>query len=66
MSFTSDGSFAGIYTQSKRHPGTIGSHPGTGIHPHIYNSDNPGTNTDIIRVDTSPHGVEILTPPADL
>ena len=29
----------------------------------IYNSDNLGTNPDVIRVDTSPHGVEIPTPP---
>ena len=65
MSFLSDRSLARIHTQSRRHPGTIGSHAGIGIHPHTYNSDNPGTNTDIIRVDTSPHGVEIPTPPAD-
>ena len=32
---------------------------------HTYNSDNPGTNPDILRVDTSPHGVEIPTPLAD-
>ena len=43
----------------------IGSHAGIGIYPHIYSSDNPGTNTDIIRVDTSPYGVETATPPAD-
>ena len=61
----SDRSLARVHIQSRRHPGTIGSHAGIGIHPHIYNSDNPGTNTDIIRVDTSPHGVEIPTPPAD-
>ena len=46
-----------------RHPGTIGPpFPWIGIHPYIYNSDNPGTNTDITGVDTSPHGVEIPTP----
>ena len=49
MSFLSDRSLAGIHTRSKRQPGTIGSHPGIGIHPYIYNSDNPGTKTDIIR-----------------
>ena len=65
MSFSSDRSLARIHTQTSRHPGTIGSHAGIGIRPHIYNSDNPGTNTDIIRVDTSPHGVETPTPPAD-
>ena len=65
MIFLSDRSLARIHTQSRRHPGTMGSHAGIGIHPHIYNSDNPGTNPDIIRVDTSPHGVEIPTPPAD-
>ena len=66
MSRLSDRSLAGIYAQSKRHPGTIGSHPGTGIHPHIYDSDNPGTKTEIIRIDTSPHGAEAPTPPVDL
>ena len=65
MSFLSDRSLAGIHAQSRRHPGTIGSLAGIGIHPHIYNSNIPGTSTDIIRVDTSPHGVEIATPPAD-
>ena len=65
MSFSSGRSSAKIHTQSRRQPGTIGSHAGIGTHPHIYNSDNPGTNTDIARVDTSPHGVEIPTPPAD-
>ena len=59
--FLSDRSLARIHTQSRRHPGTIGSHAGIGIHPHIYNPDNPGTNPDIIPVDTSPHGVEIPT-----
>ena len=65
MSFLSDRSLARIHTQRRRHPGTIGSHAGIGIHPYIYNSENPGTNPDIIRVDTSLHGVEIPTPPAD-
>ena len=65
MSFLSDRSLARIHTQSRRHPGTIGSHAGIGIHPHIYNSDNPGMITDIIQLDISPHGVEIPTPPAD-
>ena len=66
MKFSSDRSLARIHPQqSRRHPVTIGSHAGIGIHPHMYNSTNPGTNTDIIRVDTSPHGVEIPTPPAD-
>ena len=66
VSFLSDHSLARIHTQCRRHSGTIRSHTGIGIHPHIYyNSDNPGTNTEIIRVDTSPHGVEIPTPPAD-
>ena len=65
MSFSSDRSLARIHTQSRRHPGTIGSHAGIEIRPHIYNSDNPATNTDIIRVDTSSHGVEIPTPSAD-
>ena len=65
MSFLSDRSLARIHTQSRRRPGTIGSHAGVGIHPHISNSDNPGTNPNIIRVDTSPHGVQIPTPPAD-
>ena len=65
MSFLSDRSLARIYTQSRHHPGTIRSHARIGIRPHIYNSGNPGTNPDIIRVDTSPHGVEIPTPPAD-
>ena len=55
MSFSSDRSLARIHSQSSCHPGTIGSH--AGIHPHIYNSDNPGANTDIIRVDTSPRTV---------
>ena len=65
MPFLSDRSLARIHTQSRRHPVTIGSHAGIGIHPHIYNSDNPGTNPDVIRVDTPPHGVEIPTPPAN-
>ena len=65
MPFLSDHSLAGIHTQSKRHPGTIGSHPGIEIHQHIFNSDNLGTKADVIRVD-SPYGVEIPTPPADL
>ena len=65
MPFLSDRSLARVHTQSRRHPGTIGSHAGIGIHPHIYNSDNLGTNPDIIRVDTPPHGVKIPTPPAD-
>ena len=65
MSVLSDRSLARIHTQSRRHPGTIGSHAGIRIHPHMYNSDNPGTKTDIIGVDTSPRGVEIPTPPAD-
>ena len=37
MSFLSGRSLAGIHTHSKRHPGTIWSHPGIGIHPHICN-----------------------------
>ena len=65
MSFSSDRSFARIHTQSRRHPGTVGPHAGIGIHQHIYKSDNPRTNMDIIRVDTSPHGVQIPTPSAD-
>ena len=64
MPFLSDHALARIHTQRRRHPGTIGSHARIGIHPHIYNSNNPGTNPDIIRVDTSPHGVEIPTSPA--
>ena len=55
----------GFIHKSRHHPGTIGSHAAIGIHPHIHNSDNPRTNPDIIQVDTSPHGVEIPTPPAD-
>ena len=39
--FLSDRSMARIDIRSRRHPGTIGSHAGIGIHPHIYNSDNP-------------------------
>ena len=65
MSPLSDRSLARIHTQSRHHPGTIGLHAGIGIYPHIYKSDNPGTNTDFIWVDTSPHGVEIPTPSAD-
>ena len=65
MSFLSEYSLARIHTQSRRHPGMIESHAGIRIHPHIYNSDNPGMNTDIILVDASPHGVQIPTPPAD-
>ena len=65
MLFLSDRSLARIHTQSRRHPGTMGSHAWIGIHPLMYNSDNPETNPDIIRVDTSPHGVETPTPPAD-
>ena len=42
MSFLSDRSLARIHTQSRRHPGTIGSHAGIGIHPHIYNSTTRG------------------------
>ena len=34
-------------TYSNRHLGTIGSIPKIIIHSHIYNSDNPATNTDI-------------------
>ena len=62
MPSSSDRPLTRIDAQSRRHPGTIGSHAGIGIHPHIYNSDNPGTNTDIIRVDTSPHGACVETP----
>ena len=65
MLFSSNRSLARIHTQSRRHPGTMESHAGIGIHPNINNSDNPGTNTDIIRVDTSPHGVEITTSSVD-
>ena len=65
MSFLSDRSLARIHAKRRRHPGTIGSHAGIGIHPYIYIRDNTGTNPDIIRVDTSPLGVEIPTPPAD-
>ena len=40
-------SLAGDRTYSNRHLGTIGSIPRILMHSHIYNSDNPGTNTDI-------------------
>ena len=65
MSFLSDRLLAKIHAQSRGHPATIGSHAGTGVHPHIYYSDNGGMSPDIIRVATSPHGVEIPTPPAN-
>ena len=55
MSFSSDRSLAGIHIQRRRrHPVTLGTHTGIGIHPHNYNPNNTATNTDIIRVDTSP------------
>ena len=38
MPFSSDRLLARIHTQSRRHPGTIGSQAGIGIHPHFYNS----------------------------
>ena len=56
ISFLSDRSLVRIHTQSRHHPGTIGSHAWIEFHPHIYNSDNRGTNMDIIRVYTSTHG----------
>ena len=51
MDFLSDRLLAEARTQSKRHPGTIRSHRGIGIHPHVYNFDNPGTNTHITGLD---------------
>ena len=39
--------------------------PGSEIFPYLYNSNNPGTETEIVRVDTAPHGVETPTPLAD-
>ena len=64
MAFLSDHTLAGILTQSMPHEGTIGSHSGS---KSIHTSTTPTTpGTNIIRVDTSPHGVEIPTPPADL
>ena len=44
MSVLSDCALDRIHTQSRRHPGTIGSHAGIGMHPHMMH-------------DTSPHGV---------
>ena len=35
------------------------------MHTFTYNSDNPGTNTDISRIDTSPHSVDIIPNPTD-
>ena len=35
--------------------------PGSEILPYLYNSNNPGTNMEIPRVDTAPQGVEIPT-----
>ena len=55
MSFSSDLSLTRIHTQRRRRPDMMGSH-----------ADNPGTNTDIIHVDTSPHGQEIANPSADI
>ena len=54
MPLSSDRSFARIHIHFVRHPGTIASH-----------AANPGTNADIMRVDTSPRGVEIPTSQAD-
>ena len=62
MSFVSDRILAGVDTQSKRHPGTIGSLPEL---ESIHTSTSPTTRGQT-RVDTSPHGVETPTPPADL
>ena len=47
---------------AQRHPGGIWSHPRSEILTYIYNSNKPGTRTVVLRVDTTPHGVEILTP----
>ena len=57
-------SLAGDRTNNNRHLGTIGSIPRVTIHPHIYNSDNPGTNTDIAPGLIPPRTVWISpTPP---
>ena len=37
----------------------------TSVTPRVCDSNKPGTNTVIPRVDTAPHGVETPTPLAD-
>ena len=47
------------------HTGRISCHPQiirSEILPYVYNSNNPGTKTQIPRVDTAPRGVETPTP----
>ena len=39
--------------------------PDQKILPYLYNSNNPGTKTEISRVDTAPQGVETPTPLGD-
>ena len=43
------------------HPGRIGIISGSEIRPYLYNSNEPGTKTQIPRVDTAPRGVETPT-----
>ena len=55
----------GATSRSHRTRGRQNSIPGPYILPYVYIFNNPGTKTEIPRVDTVPQGVETPIPPAD-
>ena len=46
------------FVERARTRGGEGPIPGSEILPHLYNFDEPGTRTVVLRVDTAPHDAE--------